>query len=193
MVTVERKFVNLQTKNSLHGDEHGRDVESFEKDFCSLLSILTRIQCSLCKQNGMLSISSESSSLPFPIEHQNRFSTYVFWGCLQLLISMTPNVFHVSPISHDTVFHRIFDFQQTSQGLCLSTNEVVTLHSTSHHRNMFGSSNTIEKIRWLVRPNRREIEKDGGRARSTYYAGRSSLGCSAPANPAFRTPEPCSY
>lgn len=55
----------LQAKDSLHGDEEGRNVESLEENLCSLLPVLAGVEGSFGEQHRMLWRKDEGQLLAF--------------------------------------------------------------------------------------------------------------------------------
>ncbi|RUS72567.1 hypothetical protein EGW08_019672, partial [Elysia chlorotica] len=51
---TSRSSYILQTKHSLHGDEHGWYIECFKENFCSLFSVPLWVERGFCKEHRML-------------------------------------------------------------------------------------------------------------------------------------------
>ncbi|KAH9494229.1 hypothetical protein DERF_014932 [Dermatophagoides farinae] len=86
---------SVQGQDSLDGDVNGWAVEGLEHDLGHLFSVGFWIQWSFSQQDWAF-----------------------FWGNTQFIVEgVMPDLFHIIPVGHDTVFNRVFQGEDTSFGL----------------------------------------------------------------------------
>merc|ERR1712002_1291386 len=108
----------VQGEHSLDGHVHGRHVERLKHDLSHLLPVGLGIKRSLSKKDRLF-----------------------LWSHTELVIEgVMPDLLHVVPVSDDSMFHRIFQCEDSSFGLGFSSNISILLSHTHHHSNMSGTT-----------------------------------------------------
>merc|ERR1711921_33391 len=104
----------VQGEHSLDGHVHGGHVEGLEHDLGHLLPVGLRVEGSLSQQDGLL-----------------------LGGNTQLVVEgVVPDLLHVVPVGDDSMFHGVFQGEDTSLGLGLVSNIGVLLSHTYHDTNV---------------------------------------------------------
>jgi len=109
----------VQGKDGLDGNVHGGQVEGFEHDLSHLFSVSLGVQGSFSQQSGAF-----------------------FRGNSQfVVVSVVPDLFHIIPVSDDTVFNGVFQGEDTSLRLGFITDIGVFLTHTDHNTLVSRSAN----------------------------------------------------
>merc|ERR1712013_928001 len=133
----------IEGEDSLDGNIHGRHVEGLEHDLGHLLTVSLGVEGSLSEEDRLL-----------------------LRGNTELIVEgVVPDLFHVIPVSDDSMLHRVLEGENTSLGLGLISNIGILLSHTNHHT--------------LV-------------ARTTNNGGEDSSGSIISSKPALHMPEPLS-
>merc|ERR1719461_2552449 len=108
----------IQGQHRLNRHIKCRSVEGLEHDLGHLFPVRLWVQWCFRQQNGVL-----------------------FWGDSQLIVEgVVPYFLHIIPIVDNSVFHRIFQREDTSLGLSLITDITVLLSHSNHNTLMSWSS-----------------------------------------------------
>lgn len=121
----------LQAKDSLHGDEEGRNVEGLEENLCSLLPVLAGVEGGFGEQHRMLwrkdriTCISRRQCVRRVTSSNAKGAAHLLRESLQLLfgVNILPDPLHVVPVLHYTVLHRVPHRQQAP--VLLDATEVV--------------------------------------------------------------------
>lgn len=121
----------LQAKDSLHGDEEGRNVEGLKENLCSLLPVLAGVEGGFGEQHRMLwrkgriTCISRRRSVRRVTLGSAKGAAHLLGESLQLLfgVNILPDPLHVVPVLHYTMLHRVPHRQQAP--VLLDATEVV--------------------------------------------------------------------
>ena len=107
----------VQGKHGLNVDVHGRDVKRLEHDLCHALAVGFGVQRGFRQENRVF-----------------------FRGDAKFVVKgVVPDLFHIVPVGHDTVFDRVLQGQDTTLVLGFIANVRVFLVHTDHDTLVLGA------------------------------------------------------
>lgn len=180
---------SVEGKDGLDGDVESGGVEGFKHDLGHLLAVRLGVQGSFGQENGVFL----GGNTEFIVE------------------GVVPDLLHIVPVGHDTVFNGVTESKDTSLGLSLVTHVGVLLTHTDHDAGVARTADngwedlTHAKCQnscfFVSFPWKIEVRQPGAREsldrttsrRTNYSVGvLTARGASSPAKPALHIPEPLS-
>merc|ERR1719153_1724835 len=109
----------IEGEDSLDGNIHGGHVEGLEHNLSHLLTVSLWVEGSLSQKDGLF-----------------------LRGNTELIVEgVVPDLFHVIPVSDNSVFNGVLEGEDTSLGLSLASNIGILLSHTNHHTLVARTSN----------------------------------------------------
>ncbi|KAF0726535.1 hypothetical protein Ae201684_015163 [Aphanomyces euteiches] len=114
---------SVQRQHGLDVHVHGRHVEGFEHDLGHAFTVGLGVQRSFRQQHRVF-----------------------FRGDTQFVVeSVVPNLFHIVPVGHNTVFNRVLQGQDTTLGLSFITDIGILLVHANHDTRVLGATDNGRK------------------------------------------------